>query len=228
MYLVKTPVFIQNLFPTFTWNVPTQEKVVYLTFDDGPIPEVTPWVLEQLEKFNAQATFFCVGANVEKHPDVFKQVIAAGHHVGNHTFNHMNGWESDNIEYFHNIRHCARLVNSTMFRPPYGRISPKQVQFLQRHYDIVMWDVLSGDFDQDLSKEQCLKNVVDYVRPGSIVVFHDSQKAQENLYYALPRTLEHFAAQGYRFRALSPQLLKEMNTQQSGFSRENEMELRVA
>ena len=228
MYLVKTPVFIQSLFPTFTWRVPSQEKVVYLTFDDGPIPEITPWVLEQLEKFNAQATFFCVGANVEKNPDIFKKVIAAGHHVGNHTFNHLNGWENDNIEYFHNIRNCARLVNSTMFRPPYGRISPKQVQFLQRHYDIVMWDILSGDFDQDLSKEQCLKNVVDYAQPGSIVVFHDSLKAQENLYYALPRTLEHFAAQGYRFRALSPQLIKEMNFKQGGFLADKDMELQVA
>ena len=230
MQIVRPIPFVNKLYSSLEWKKPcsNDSKTVYLTFDDGPIPEVTPWVLEQLEKFNAQATFFCVGANVEKHPDVFKQVVAAGHHVGNHTFNHMNGWESDNIEYFHNIRHCARLVNSTMFRPPYGRISPKQVQFLQRHYDIVMWDVLSGDFDQDLSKEQCLKNVVDYVRSGSIVVFHDSQKAQENLYYALPRTLEHFAAQGYRFRALSPQLLKEMNTQQNGFSRENDMELQVA
>lgn len=228
MYLVKTPVFIQSLFPTFTWKIPTQEKVVYLTFDDGPIPEVTPWVLEQLEKFNAQATFFCVGANVEKNPDVFKQVVAAGHQVGNHTFNHLNGWETDNIEYFHNIRHCARQVQSTLFRPPYGRISPKQVQFLQRHYDIVMWDVLSGDFDQDLSKEQCLKNVTDAVQPGSIVVFHDSLKAQENLYYTLPKALEHLAAQGYRFKALTPQLIREINFNPSSFTSEEDMQLQVA
>jgi peptidoglycan-N-acetylglucosamine deacetylase len=230
MYLVKTPVFIQSLFPTFSWRVPTEEKVIYLTFDDGPIPEVTPWVLEQLEKYNAKATFFCVGANVEKHPETFKQVINAGHNVGNHTYSHMNGWESDNIEYFHNVRRCARLVNSPMFRPPYGRISPGQVQFLSRHYDIVMWDVLSGDFDKDISAEDCLLNVVNNVRPGSIVVFHDSIKAQENLYYTLPRTLEYFATQGYTFKALNVELLRAKNNSfiPSVQSANSEMELSIA
>jgi peptidoglycan-N-acetylglucosamine deacetylase len=218
MYFVKTPTFIRGLFPNFTWRVPTQEKTIYLTFDDGPIPDVTPWVLEQLAKFNAQATFFCVGANVEKHPDIFQQIIDEGHSVGNHTLNHLNGWDVENISYFHNIRHCARLVKTNLFRPPYGRITPAQVQFVQRHYKIVMWDVLSGDFDQDISKEQCLENVVQNAREGSIIVFHDSIKAQENLYYALPRTLEHFAAKGYRFRAitkamLEPQVILDLNVQ---------------
>lgn len=203
MYLVKTPSFIRGLFPNFTWHVPTEEKIIFLTFDDGPIPEVTPWVLEQLKKYNAQATFFCVGENVEKHADIFQQVLDSGHAVGNHTFNHLNGWDVENMQYFHNIRHCARLVKTGLFRPPYGRITPKQVQFVQRHYKIVMWDVLSGDFDQDISKEQCLANVTENAGPGSIVVFHDSKKAVENLYYALPRTLEYFSAQGYRFKALS-------------------------
>ncbi len=202
MYLVKTPLFIQQLFPNFTWRVPTREKVLYLTFDDGPIPEVTPWVLEQLEAFNASATFFCVGDNIRKYPEVFSEVVKAGHATGNHTFNHLNGWSSDNIPYFHNVRHCANLVNSMLFRPPYGRIKPKQAQFLQRHYRVIMWDVLSGDFDPNISAEQCLANVMNNARPGSIVVFHDSLKAVDKLQYVLPKVLESFSAQGYRFENL--------------------------
>jgi peptidoglycan-N-acetylglucosamine deacetylase len=202
MYLVRTPRLIQSLIPNYTWSIPTDEKVMYLTFDDGPIPEITPWVLETLKKFNAKATFFCVGDNVKQHPSVFQQVLAEGHAIGNHTFSHINGWNSENIPYFHDVRHCAKLVKSTLFRPPYGRLTPKQTQFLTRHYDIVMWDVLSGDFDQDISKEDCLKNVVSAAKRGSIIVFHDSLKAAERMMYALPRVLEHFAAKGYRFEHL--------------------------
>jgi peptidoglycan/xylan/chitin deacetylase (PgdA/CDA1 family) len=202
MYLVKTPHFIQNMFPNFTWRIPTKERAVYLTFDDGPIPEVTPWVLEQLERFEAKATFFCVGDNISKHPDIFQSLLDKGHSVGNHTFHHLNGWTTDNIPYFHDVRHCANLANTTLFRPPFGRIRPKQAQFLQRHYHIVMWDVLSGDFDQDLSAEQCLRNVIDNVTPGSIVVFHDSLKALDKLRHVLPRVLQHFSALGYRFPAI--------------------------
>jgi peptidoglycan-N-acetylglucosamine deacetylase len=202
MYLVRTPRLIQSLIPNYTWSIPTDEKVMYLTFDDGPIPEITPWVLETLKKFNAKATFFCVGDNVKQHPSVFQQVLAEGHAIGNHTFSHMNGWNSDNIPYFHDVRHCAKLVKSTLFRPPYGRLTPKQTQFLTRHYDIVMWDVLSGDFDQNISKEDCLKNVVSAAKRGSIIVFHDSLKAAERMTYALPRVLEYFAAKGYRFENL--------------------------
>lgn len=202
MYLIKTPQFIQNLFPNFTWRIPTEEKVLYLTFDDGPIPEVTPWVMEQLEKFRAKATFFCVGDNIRKYPNVFEQVLAAGHAVGNHTFNHLNGWATENIPYFHNVRHGASMVHSMLFRPPYGHLKPKQAQFLQRHYRIVMWDVLSGDFDPAISGEQCLHNVVDNAQRGSIIVFHDSIKAEEKLRYTLPLVLEHFAERGYRFEAL--------------------------
>ena len=136
--------------PALTWKLPTTEPVLYLTFDDGPIPEVTPWVLDTLESYNARATFFCVGHNVEKHPDLFQRLLNEGHSVGNHTFSHLNGWETENIAYFNNIRHCAHLVKSPLFRPPYGRITPSQRQYLLRHYQIVMWDVLSGDFDEDL------------------------------------------------------------------------------
>ncbi len=203
MYLVKTPNVIQSLFPNFTWRIPSQEKRIYLTFDDGPIPEVTPWVVETLERFNAKATFFCVGDNIRKHPEVFELVKEKGHAVGNHTYNHLNGWTQENIPYFHNVRHCARLTQSTLFRPPYGRLKPRQAQFLQRHYRIVMWDVLSGDFDPHISPQQCAKNVLNNVQPGSIVVFHDSLKAQEKLEFVLPRVLENLAKQGYQFAALN-------------------------
>jgi peptidoglycan/xylan/chitin deacetylase (PgdA/CDA1 family) len=204
MYLIKTPKLIQNFFPNFIWQVPTREKVMFLTFDDGPIPEVTPWVLDELAKFKAKATFFCVGNNVRQHPDIFQRILDEGHTVGNHTFNHMNGWQTENLPYFHDVRHCANLVHSSLFRPPFGRMKPAQIQFLQRHYRIIMWDVLSGDFDQEITKEQCMRNVVDHAQEGSIIVFHDSIKAKKNLMYALPKILEHFSQEGYLFQCLSP------------------------
>ena len=207
MYLVKTPQFIQNLSPNYTWRIKKKKKVLYLTFDDGPIPNVTPWVLKQLEEYDARATFFCVGENIRKHPEVFHQVVEQGHAIGNHTHNHLNGWLSDNIPYFHNVRHCANLAQSVLFRPPYGKLKPKQAQFLQRHYRIVMWDVLSGDFDPKLSEEQCLANVVNNAEPGSIVVFHDSLKTEDKLHYVLPRVLEHFANKGYYFGKLNEEEL---------------------
>lgn len=207
MYLVKTPSVIQNMFPNFHWKVETEEPVIYLTFDDGPIPVVTPWVLEQLAAYDAKATFFCVGENVERNPNLLRQVLAAGHTVGNHTMQHKDGWLTDNLPYFHDVRHASQLVDSSLFRPPYGRMKPRQAQFLQRHYEIVMWDVLSGDFDPHLKPEDCYQNVVRNAKPGSIVVFHDSLKARENLEYALPRALAYFKAQGYRFEVLSADLL---------------------
>lgn len=209
MYLVKTPQFIQKLFPNFTWRVPTNDKVIHLTFDDGPIPEVTPWVLDQLAQHDAKATFFCVGDNVRKHPDVLDMVRKDGHSLGNHTFNHLNGWLSDNIQYFLNVRRCAHALRSNLFRPPYGRLKPGQGDFLQRHYRIVMWDVLSGDFDPEISAEQCLKNVLENTRRGSIIVFHDSLKAWGKLQYVLPQVLSHFASLGYRFERLEERNSKE-------------------
>ena len=200
MYLVKTPKFIQNLFPNYIWKVQETEKVLYLTFDDGPIPEVTPWVLDQLEAYNAKATFFCVGENVEKHKSIYKQLKEFGHAVANHTYNHLNGWVEDNATYFVNVRKCAALVKSDIFRPPYGKLKRKQAQFLQRHYKIVMWDVLSGDFDPKITNEECLNNVLEHAKPGSIIVFHDSLKASKKLKYTLPKVLKHYSDLGYTFQ----------------------------
>lgn len=199
MYLTKTPRFIQALFPRFTWRSETTEKVVHLTFDDGPIPEVTPWVLDQLDHYNARATFFCVGHNIEKHPDIYQKVLDAGHLTGNHTYNHLDGWTTDNMTYFRNIRKASRLVGSNLFRPPYGHMLPSQAQFLQRHYQVVMWDVLSGDFDPSLGQQECLDNILRYVRPGSIIVLHDSLKSFSKLKFVLPRLLETLHSQGYSF-----------------------------
>ena len=203
MYLIKTPLFIQNLFPNFTWKMKSEQPVIHLTFDDGPIPNITPWVLDQLAKYDAKATFFCVGANIEKHPEVFQQVIDAGHTIGSHTHNHMNGWNTDNIPYFHNVRRGASMAKTELFRPPYGKLKPSQIQFIQRHYQVVMWDVLSGDFDPTISSEQCYRNVVNHAKPGSIVVLHDSLKAKEKLEFVLPRILEYFSGLGYKFENLS-------------------------
>ena len=202
MYLIKTPLFIQNMFPNFTWKITTDQPVIYLTFDDGPIPKVTPWVLEQLAQYDAKATFFCVGNNVERHPEIFEQVKSAGHTVGSHTFNHMNGWNSENIPYFHNVRRGASMVRSELFRPPYGKLKPSQIQFIQRHYKVVMWDVLSGDFDPNISNERCYRNIINYSQGGSIVVLHDSLKAEEKLKYVLPKILDHYTNLGYRFENL--------------------------
>ena len=208
MYLAKTPQFIQNLFPNFIWKIPTEDKVIYLTFDDGPIPEVTPWVLETLRYHHAKATFFCVGDNILKYPDTFKTLQAEGHTTGNHSFHHLNGWATDNIRYFHDVRQGARLAKTEFFRPPYGRLTLRQAQFLQRHYDIIMWDVLSADFDAQLSGEQCLQNVITNGEPGSIIVFHDSLKAETQLKYALPRVLDHYGNLGFRFESITREALQ--------------------
>jgi len=202
MYLVRTPLFIQKHFPNFTWKMPGKDPVIYLTFDDGPVPEVTPLVLDELAKFNAKATFFCVGDNMRKHPNLRSRIENEGHVVGNHTFSHLNAWNTENLDYFHDVRRCASLTPSGLFRPPYGRLKPKQAQFLQRHYRIVMWDVLSGDFDRQITPEQCYQNVTRNADSGSIVVFHDSVKASERMLFALPRVLEHFTALGYSFQSL--------------------------
>lgn len=209
MYLIKTPGFVQGLFPGFTWRMPTQAKEIFLTFDDGPVPGTTAWILDTLEQYNAKATFFCVGENVEKNPELFEEIKAHGHKVGNHTYNHLAGWSTDNIEYFHNIRKCAQLVKSDLFRPPYGKMKPSQVQFLERHYKIVMWDILSGDFDEEMTPDRCVQNVVKNVKPGSIVVMHDNYKSFQVLQQALPVILEQLTQEGYVFNAISTSTVEE-------------------
>ncbi len=202
MYVIKTPQFIQSSFPGYVWRIPSAEPTLYLTFDDGPIPGVTPWVLDILQQYQAKATFFCVGDNVRKHPAIYHRIVAEGHAVGNHTYNHLNGWKTDARVYIHNVRHCLRLVPSKLFRPPYGRIMPRQRAFLQRHFRIVMWDVLSGDFDPKITARQCLENVLKNAESGSIVVLHDSLKAEPHLRVVLPEVLEYYAKAGYVFRAI--------------------------
>jgi len=212
MYLNKTPKFIRNFFPNYTWKIETTKPVLYLTFDDGPIADVTPWVLDQLEKYDAKATFFCVGENVIKNPSIFKSVKNAGHTIGSHTHNHLSGWGTENIPYFHNVRRGASIVKSELFRPPYGRLKRSQAQFLQRHYQVVMWDVLAGDWDPKIDGEKVYRNVINNARPGSIIVLHDSLKSKKNLQYALPRILEHFSGLGYQFKNLDCLIPEEKET----------------
>lgn len=190
------------IYPDFIWRIPKKEKTIYLTFDDGPIPEVTPWVLEQLEKYDAKATFFCVGENITKHPGVFNQILKLGHSVGNHTYNHLNGWKTPQEEYLANFEDFERQQTTTLFRPPYGRIKKKQAREILKTHKIIMWSVLTKDYSSSVSEEKCLKNAIKNTSNGSIVLFHDSLKAKRNLYYALPRFLEHFSKQGYKFEKL--------------------------
>ena len=205
----RVPFFLPWLYPTLVWKIPTDKKELFLTFDDGPVPGPTDFVLETLRKYNSQATFFCIGDNIQKHPDIFKQVIAAGHAVGNHTFNHIKGWSVTTEAYVKNVTECdaelrtskLETPGSKLFRPPYGRITRKQIHAL-RDYRIIMWDVLTIDYNKRLSQENCLRNSIRATRPGSIIVFHDSLKAERNMMYALPRLIEHFLEQGFSFKLL--------------------------
>lgn len=219
------PRYIQRLYPERIWAFSRDKNSVYLTFDDGPILEVTPWVLDELNKYNAQATFFCIGENIEKHPDIFQRILSEGHSVGNHTFNHLKGWKTKTSEYVENVEKAGRqmqdagrrvtgdegtsnseIVNckssiinhKSLFRPPYGKITSKQAEILQeKGFKIVMWDIISYDYDANISEEKCLQNVLQKIKPGSIVVFHDSLKAEKNLRYVLPKVLEFISEKGW-------------------------------
>ena len=206
-YWVKTPQWLKKFFPRqIIWDIPTgNEPTVYLTFDDGPHPTATPFVLNELAKHNSKATFFCVGNNVTLHPEVYDKIISDGHVTGNHTHDHINGWHSDNFVYLKNIAAAAKVIENKIFRPPYGRIKISQARkLLNAHHTwkIYMWDVLSGDFDRTITAQQCLDNVLANIEPGSIVVFHDSEKAFERMSYALPRVLNYCETQGWKVKAL--------------------------
>jgi peptidoglycan/xylan/chitin deacetylase (PgdA/CDA1 family) len=194
---------LKHFFPSMTWHIPTEEKILYLTFDDGPIPVVTPWVLETLREYSATATFFCVGENVKKHPEVMKELKNSHHSIGNHTMNHLNGWKTPNEKYYSNIDECKKYIQSELFRPPYGKIKISQMNFLKKDFKIIMWDVLSRDYDTSISGEQCFENVKQNAGKGSIVVFHDSLKAEARLRIALPATLKYFSELGFSFKSLS-------------------------
>lgn len=205
MYLVRSPLLLKWYYPHLTWNKKRDHKVIYLTFDDGPIPDVTDFVLNTLKSFSAKATFFCIGDNISKHPAIFERIKNDGHSAGNHTFNHLKGWVTPDELYLDNFQKCQDQTRNNLFRPPYGRIKKSQVSAIRAAYpnmDIIMWDVLSGDFDQKLSPQQCYRNVVKHARNGSIVVFHDSIKASVRLFYALPKVLKHFSNLGYSFEQL--------------------------
>jgi len=208
LLFTKTPKLFTSLYPECLWRVDTKEKVLYLTFDDGPIPEVTPFVLDELKKYKAKATFFCIGKNVEENSAIFKRIIKEGHSIGNHTQNHMSGWGHKNKDYFANIEQCKSVLAghgapaSNLFRPPYGRLTPSQYKNLKLKYRIVMWDVISFDFDLKTRRSSVLKRVLKYGEPGSIIVFHDSLKAKKRMEFALPKVLAHFSAKGFKFEKL--------------------------
>ena len=205
MYLVKSPFLLKWYYPSLTWNKSRDHKVIYLTFDDGPIPDVTEFVVKTLKSFNAQATFFCIGDNIRKHPDIFNKIKNEGHRMGNHTYNHLKGWETQDDIYLENFEMCQQLTGTNLFRPPYGRIKKSQISKIKSAHpnmQIIMWDVLSADFDTGISPETCYKNVVKHAKNGSIIVFHDSLKAYDRLFYALPKVLEYFTSQGYQFGML--------------------------
>ena len=209
---IKTPLVAKKMFPNFVWDMATDTNDLYLTFDDGPTPEITEWVLKVLKEYNALATFFCIGKNIEEHPNIFKEIITAGHAIGNHTQNHLKGWKTDSDVYIENTIKAQSLINLhqtdvsnfKLFRPPYGKIKPTQSKgLLALNYKIIMWDVISFDWDKEVSEETCLNNVISKATKGSIIVFHDSIKASKNMQYALPKVLEHFSNLGYKFKPIT-------------------------
>lgn len=203
MKFPKTPAIVKPFARGLVWNIVTDKKEIYLTFDDGPVVGVTDVILDVLKKYGANATFFCLGKQVEANKELFQRILLEGHAVGNHSYSHPNGWKTDNETYFENIQKGQQLIHSNLFRPPYGRISLSQIKALKMTYKIIMWDVLSYDYDASVPFEKCIENVVDNVENGSIVVFHDSEKAKANVLAALPKVLEYLTAKGYSFKGLA-------------------------
>ncbi len=210
-YFFKAPLFIQRLYPNYLWSIHDEPKTIYLTFDDGPTPEITEWTLDVLAKYQAKATFFCLGKNVQKHRSVFKKIISEGHRIGNHTYSHLNGWMTHSKKYIHDVDIANKLLHEMMgnkaavqlFRPPYGKIRHKQAVALRKKgYRIVMYDVISGDFDQNLSPHKALDKVLKHTKSGSIVVFHDSMKSKKTLQFILPKALKYWKQKGYKFKVI--------------------------
>lgn len=199
MHFVRPIFFLPYVYNKSIWRKEKKKNNIYLTFDDGPIPELTPWVLDILKERNIKATFFCVGENIVKHPEIFERIKNEGHAVGNHTHNHLKGWTTSDEAYLQNVQTCQELTQTDLFRPPYGRATRSQLRHLAKTHRIIMWDVLTGDYDSTISPDQVYRNAVDYVRNGSIIVFHDNIKAKENLQYALPKSLDELLARGFRF-----------------------------
>lgn len=203
-YAARIPKWFIKLNSSLVWKIPIKEKILYLTFDDGPHETATPFVLDQLKQYNAKATFFCIGKNVASHPEIYKRVLDEGHSTGNHTFNHLNGWKVKNKEYINDVEKAAHYINSKLFRPPYGKISLQASKKLRKElgYKIIMWHVLSGDFDENISPEKCLNNVIKNAEAGSVIVFHDSKKAFKAMQFTLPEVLRIFTNKGFLFKPL--------------------------
>lgn len=203
MNINKPPGWLRKLYWSFNWSITTNSKSLFLTFDDGPTPEVTYWVLNELDKYNAKATFFCIGRNVERYPEIYSEVLKRGHAVGNHTYSHLKGWRTNNQEYINDINLAAQLIDSNLFRPPYGKIGSQQIRVVKKAgYKLFMWDVLSEDYNHNISEKQCLNNVLENTEKGSIIVYHDSIKGSKNLYATLPTVLKNFTEEGFQFRKL--------------------------
>ncbi|GHT76619.1 polysaccharide deacetylase [Bacteroidia bacterium] len=202
MLIERPPFLYRLLFKGTHWRFHTEEKCVYLTFDDGPVPEVTLWVLDLLDKYGIKAMFFCVADNVRKYPEIYQQVIARGHKVGNHTFHHLQGWKMDTETYLQDVKQAAELIDSSYFRPPHGHLRFPQLQALKKRYKVIMWDVVTRDYSRLMTAEQVFCNVKKYTRNGSVIVFHDSLKAEKKMKEALPKSIEWLLQQGYTFKLI--------------------------
>jgi peptidoglycan-N-acetylglucosamine deacetylase len=205
MYVTKIPAIVSFIYNKYIWRIPNNSNTIYLTFDDGPHPTITPWVLDMLLQYNIKASFFCIGKNAQQHDNIIQRIVHEGHAIGNHTFNHENGWQTNTLQYTQSIERTSQcLPQNKLFRPPYGKI--KKAQGLALHklgYKIIMWHIISADFDNTISNEQCYKNAINGLQAGSIIVFHDSEKAKQHMQYALPKFIEYALAKGFTFSTIA-------------------------